>query len=233
MNPQNHTCVHASYAEFKSTSEFHYTSIDHSKTDKVKIWIRLFDWTRVKFGKFASEHEVVIPWTYIPKRIDTYDFNKLNAPVQTIVKKYYAELDDKGAKIYKRKDEVACTATDLEINQLTQSMIFKRSKVVWVDFGCNIGNEFGGVHPAVIIKKSGDNLIVLPLSSGEAPSTHSYIVPVPIVYQFDKKIPRWTSVHRMHTIHPKRIEFTSYGSVSGDTMTRISQAIKIEFAADV
>ncbi len=30
-----------------------------------------------------------------------------------------------------------------------------RGAVVWIEFGFNIGNEFGGRHPAIIMRKTG------------------------------------------------------------------------------
>lgn len=232
MNPNDSICVHQSFNDLNTTATQHYTAIDHSDTDKVKIWTHLFNWTRTKFDKFATEHEVVIPWEYIPKKIDAFEFSKLDATCKAVVLKYYIELDEAGNKIYKRQP-AACAASQQEIHSLVKSMIFKRSKVVWVDFGCNLGNEFGGIHPAVILKRSGDNLIVLPLSSGSAPTKDSFIVEVPLVYQFSKKIPRWTSVHRMRTIHPKRILFTSFGSLPTSTMKLINEAISKEFCKDI
>lgn len=232
MNPTDSTCVHQSFSDLNTTATQLYTAIDHSNTEKVRIWTLLFNWTRTKFEKFSTEHEVVIPWEYIPKKIDAYEFSKLDTTSQSIVVKYYIELDENGNKIHKRQSS-ASAATQQEIHNLVKNMIFKRAKVVWVDFGCNLGNEFGGIHPAVILKRSGDNLIVLPLSSGSASTKGSFIVDVPLVYQFSKKIPRWTSVHRMRTIHPKRILFTTHGSLPTNTMKLINEAISGEFCKEI
>ena len=48
---------------------------------------------------------------------------------------------------------------------ITRKIVLKRGNVVWIDFGFNIGNEFGGIHPAIILKNLGDDLFVLPVSS--------------------------------------------------------------------
>lgn len=40
-----------------------------------------------------------------------------------------------------------------------------RGDVVWVEFGFNIGEEFSGRHPAVILKNGGKTLLVLPITS--------------------------------------------------------------------
>ena len=44
-------------------------------------------------------------------------------------------------------------------------ILFKRGNVIWLDFGFNIGNEFGGMHPAVILKNFDNDLFVVPISS--------------------------------------------------------------------
>jgi mRNA-degrading endonuclease toxin of MazEF toxin-antitoxin module len=52
---------------------------------------------------------------------------------------------------------------------------YRRGDIVYVDFGLNIGNEYGGVHYAAVLeannhKKSG-NIIVIPLTSLDADKT--------------------------------------------------------------
>ena len=48
---------------------------------------------------------------------------------------------------------------------ITKKAVLKRGNVVWIDFGFNIGNEFGGMHPAVILKNFDKDLFVVPISS--------------------------------------------------------------------
>lgn len=48
-------------------------------------------------------------------------------------------------------------------------VLFKRGNVIWLDFGFNIGNEFGGMHPAVILKNFDNDLFVVPISSKKPP----------------------------------------------------------------
>ena len=40
-----------------------------------------------------------------------------------------------------------------------------RGDVIWVEFGFNIGEEFSGRHPAVVLKNGGKTLLVLPITS--------------------------------------------------------------------
>ena len=48
---------------------------------------------------------------------------------------------------------------------IEKNILFKRGNVVWINFGFNIGNEFGGIHPAIILKNLDTELFVVPLSS--------------------------------------------------------------------
>lgn len=63
---------------------------------------------------------------------------------------------------------------------------YKRGDVVYVDFGFNIGNEYGGIHYAVVVEinnnKRNGNILVVPLTSldkgksiSEIPKTDVYI----------------------------------------------------------
>jgi mRNA-degrading endonuclease toxin of MazEF toxin-antitoxin module len=52
---------------------------------------------------------------------------------------------------------------------------YKRGDVVYVDFGFNVGHEFGGIHYAAVLEhgnnKSNGNIIVIPLTSLDAGKT--------------------------------------------------------------
>lgn len=105
----------------------------------------------------------------------------------------------------------------------------KRSYVHWIHFGFNIGNEFGGHHPAVILKVTGDSIFVLPLSSGKIPEKKKdkdYCVEIPYV-QGLSPIPRWANVYRITCVSVMRIDFTSkIGRLQGKYMNRINEAIE-------
>lgn len=107
--------------------------------------------------------------------------------------------------------------------------IVKRCNVIWVHFGFNIGSEFGGLHPAIVVRKMGNAVYVLPLDSGSIPEDKKdkgYLIPVRYVYNFPK-IPRHCNIYNMVKIDYRRIDFTQdIGSISGKTMTKISNALK-------
>jgi mRNA-degrading endonuclease toxin of MazEF toxin-antitoxin module len=45
---------------------------------------------------------------------------------------------------------------------MLHNLVLIRGNVIWVEFGFNIGCEFGGKHPAIILKNIGEDLIVAP-----------------------------------------------------------------------
>lgn len=45
--------------------------------------------------------------------------------------------------------------------------IITRGKAFWIHFGFNIGQEFGGHHPGIVLKTGGQTAIVVPLSTQE------------------------------------------------------------------
>ena len=94
---------------------------------------------------------------------------------------------------------------------IMHSVVLIRKTVVWVDFGYNIGCEFGGRHPAIILKNFKDTLLVIPLSS-KAPKTMDFSIKVPIVYGFPP-MDRWANVTRITQISLSRIHFHKFGDV--------------------
>lgn len=110
-----------------------------------------------------------------------------------------------------------------------QSALIKRGNVLWVNFGFNIGSEFGGHHPAVIIRKMGNGVYVIPLDSGKIPESKkdkNYYINIPYVYGFPK-MPRHCNIYKMTCIDPRRFDFNgTYGNIHGKIMTKISKALK-------
>lgn len=107
--------------------------------------------------------------------------------------------------------------------------IVKRCNVIWVHFGFNIGSEFGGHHPAIVVRKMGNAVYVIPLDSGNIPENKKdkgYLIPIRYVYNF-QKMPRHCNIYNMIKIDYRRIDFSqNVGSISGKDMTKISNALK-------
>ena len=101
------------------------------------------------------------------------------------------------------------------------SLVLTRKAVVWVEFGVNIGAEFGGRHPAIILKNLDDSFIVLPLSSQE-PSNDKFSVKINSVHGFPT-LTRWANVTRIREIDISRIDFShTIGNVNSTIMKNIS-----------
>ncbi len=101
----------------------------------------------------------------------------------------------------------------------------KRGSVAWIDFGFNIGNEFGGRHPAIILRKTPSSVFVLPLSS-QPPNNFETIVEIDKVYGF-KNMKRWTNVLRLQSVSEKRIDYSSsIGNIKGPVLDQINEMLK-------
>lgn len=102
----------------------------------------------------------------------------------------------------------------------------KRGSVIWVEFGFNVGAEFGGKHPAIVLRRTGSSIFVLPLSSQRPNKIKPYHVKVEKVYGF-KNLIRWTNVLKLKNISLQRVDIdASIGNVKGDVLNEINEAIK-------
>jgi uncharacterized protein YifN (PemK superfamily) len=102
----------------------------------------------------------------------------------------------------------------------------KRGSVVWVEFGFNIGNEFGGRHPAIVLRKTGNSIFVLPLSSQKPEDIKPYHVKIEKVYNF-KNIVRWANVLKIQNVSLLRVDFSaSIGNIKGEILDEINKAIE-------
>ena len=102
----------------------------------------------------------------------------------------------------------------------------KRGTVVWVDFGFNVGNEFGGRHPAIILRKTGKTIFVVPVSSQEPDDVQDFHVKIDKVYGF-KNMTRWTNVLKLQNVSIQRVDVTaSIGNVKGKVLDEINKSLK-------
>ena len=107
---------------------------------------------------------------------------------------------------------------------IVRSLVLIRKAVVWVDFGYNIGTEFGGRHPAIILKNLKDSLVVIPLSS-QVPKSMEYSVRVDKVYGFPE-MPRYANVTRIAQVSLSRVHFEKFGDVRPAVLKEISDRLK-------
>ena len=183
-----------------------------------------FKWTALKTRIILGEKSYRIPCDALPTIISEYEFNYLYPEKQQVVLEYYkADTQNKRYVLNSKKTNI----TEEDKNVIIHSCVLKRGAVVWVEFGYNIGSEFGGKHPALILRNCKESVIVVPLSS-KAPTetTEKFSVEIDRVYNFPQK-KRWTNILRMQPVSIQRIDFISKcGSVSNSVLKNISNKIK-------
>lgn len=209
-----------------------------------------FTWINDKTEKVMNEkndeyiYTNIIKYTLPRYVITKYTFNKVNKTIKSIIKNNYTLRNNKYFF-----DNTKISKSDLKL--LMKYILFKRGNVVWIDFGFNIGNEFGGMHPAVILKNFENDLFVLPIFSkkpfeykklekdleNETISKEEYedrkkaiteIVELSKVNGF-KNILRWVRITRMKQISMLRINFSgTIGTLEGSDIDKIAESISIE-----
>lgn len=104
----------------------------------------------------------------------------------------------------------------------------KRGDVYWFEFGYNIGEEFGGKHPAIILRVGGQTAIVAPITSKEPKENQlksGCYVEVNKIYNF-KNLKRWVNVLNIQPISLCRVDFNSNnGNVKGYILDNINSSI--------
>lgn len=117
-----------------------------------------------------------------------------------------------------------------------QLKFLKRRQVVWVDFGFNIGEEFGGKHPAIILRTLSNNksITVIPIDGQSCDpeverhrKSYDYWVQIPHINGMSS-IPRWVNVYRVKEVSTIRVDFSkSHGaSIPIDTLKVIDEHIE-------
>lgn len=183
-----------------------------------------FKWIALKTRIILGEKSYSIPCEVLPAIISEYEFTYLYPEKQTVILKYYkAEPDNKRYVLNAKKSNVA----EEDRNVIIHSCVLKRGAVVWVEFGYNIGCEFGGKHPALILRNCKESMIVVPLSSKEpTESMERFNVQIDKVYNFPMR-KRWTNILRMQPVSIQRIDFKSKcGSVNNEILRNISAKMK-------
>ena len=216
MDDANH-----SFNNTVSTLRKHFTQIDFHEPEQIKLANEYYKWTTLKTNLILDEKSFQIPPIALPNTIKKDTYQWLRPEKQAVVSKYYCYDKETDKYIISvKKDSVP--NEDIEI--ITRSLVLIRKAVVWVDFGYNIGTEFGGRHPAIILKNLKDSLIVIPLSSQE-PKTMDYSVKVDKVYGYPL-MPRWANVTRITQVSLSRVHFEKIGDVKPYALKQISEKMK-------
>ena len=209
-----------------------------------------FNWLKNKTVKVMKEKDDnyiytnVINYT-LPKYVITqYTFNKANKIIKSIIKKNYSFKDN---KYFFSNTKIS----NEDVKLLMKYVLFKRGNVIWLDFGFNIGNEFGGMHPAVILKNFDNDLFVVPISS-KKPTEYIKLEQdlqnkiiseekfeerkndITEIIEFSKingyrSMLRWARITRMKKISILRVNYSgTIGTLEGTDMDRIAEKISIE-----
>ena len=210
-----------------------------------------FTWIRDKTKKIENEKDIdyiyknIVQYTLKNYKIDKYNYERLNKQLKNIVKNNYAL----------KKNNYIFNNTNISKEDtvlLTKKVLLKRGNVVWIDFGFNIGNEFGGMHPAIILKNFDNEIFVLPISS-KKPKEYkkleqdyhdkkitleecekkkgqiTEIVQIDNIYRFKDMI-RWANITRMKKVSILRLNFNgTIGKIDGKYLSIINEKIKTEF----
>lgn len=210
-----------------------------------------FTWIKDKTEKVEKEQDEKYIYRNIAKYtlknyvISKYTYNKSNKIVKSIIKSNYIFKDNK--YIFNNQE---ISMEDVKI--LMKYVLLKRGNVVWIDFGFNIGNEFGGMHPAIILKNFDNEIFVLPISS-KKPKEYkkleqdyhnkkitleecvrkkgqiTEIVQIDNIYRFKDMI-RWANITRMKKVSILRLNFNgTIGKVDGKYLSTINEKIRTEF----
>ena len=210
-----------------------------------------FTWIRDKTKKIENEKDIdyiyknIAQYTLKNYKIDKYNYERLNKQLKNIVKNNYA---------LKKNNYIFNNAniSKEDTMLLTKKVLLKRGNVVWIDFGFNIGNEFGGMHPAIILKNFDNEIFVLPISS-KKPKEYkkleqdyhnkkitleecvrekeqiTEIVQIDNIYRFKNMI-RWANITRMKKVSILRLNFSgTIGKVDGKYLSTINEKIRTEF----
>lgn len=180
------------------------------------------DWISRKTEFFQTERlPLEIPDKIFPKEITSFAYNKNKPEIQVKIDKYYSRSNN-GDKYIRNSSPIDIS----DAYELLHNLIFIRGNVVWVEFGFNIGCEFGGKHPAIILKNLGEALIVAPLTSGTLTNPKPSEVIIDMVFNLPRR-DRYTNITRITPISIYRVDLNSpVGSIRSSKMKEIFNSIK-------
>ena len=232
----------------KKLREFRKSLVVDKDIKRGKLY---FGWIKTKTEKIEKEKDDNYIYNNIVKyalpnfKIDNFSYKKANKKLKQVIDNNY--VLKKNYRVFNNPD----ISYD-EAMLITRNILLKRGNVVWIDFGFNIGNEFGGMHPAIILKNFDKDLFVLPVSSKE-PIEYERIEEdlknekitedecndrkkkITEIVQLDnlvgfKIMTRWANITRMRKVSILRLNFSgTIGRIDGKYLSEISKKISKEF----
>ena len=209
-----------------------------------------FTWLKDKTEKVMNEKDEnyiytnVVNYTLPNYVITQYTFNKSNKAIKNIIKRNYSFKENKYTF-----NNPKISVDDVKL--LMRYVLFKRGNVICLDFVLSIVNEFGGMHPAVILKNFDNDLFVVPISSkkpleyikieqdlkdkkitdDECQKRKDDITEIIELSKIDgfRNMLRWARITRMKKISMLRVNFSgTIGTLDGADMDKITEKISIE-----
>ncbi len=217
VSPQD---VNQSFDEAVSTLRKHFTSTGLTDLEGLKLVNEYYKWATLKTKLVIEEKCFHIPYSALPNIIKKSSYQWLTPQKQFIINKHY-QFESTNAHYVISVKKPTVPYQDVEL--IMRSIVLIRKSVVWVDFGFNIGTEFGGRHPAIILKNLKDSLIVIPLSS-QQPKNMEYNVHVDKVYGFPP-MPRWANITRIAQVSLSRVHFEKIGDVKPSVLNDITNKL--------
>lgn len=197
--------------------------IPKDKLDKFYSWIICHSGYLL-----AEQNEFVVSEDKIPNVLSEYTYKYLSKYLSNILNEYYYLSDSKYIKTRNKMP-------DSDSTKLYCSLYLKPRNVVWVDFGFNIGCEFGGKHPAIIIKNiNNKTLIVAPISTdkGDKQVSTDKIITFNSneVYNMRSIRSRFTNITRITPVSVYRLDVNStIGSIKKEKYNELIEKIKKYF----
>lgn len=222
------------------------------KLDKdIKRGRLYFTWIKDKTEIIENEkddnyiYKNIVKYALHNFKIDDFSYKKANKVLKKVIDTNY--ILKKNYHIFNNPN-ISFDDTML----IMKKILLKRGNVVWIDFGFNIGNEFGGMHPAVILKNFDKDIFVLPVSS-KKPMEYEKIEKdfeegkisqeecnkrkdkITEIVQLDniigfKEMTRWANITRIRKVSILRLNsYGTIGRIDGEYINEISSKISKEF----
>ncbi len=232
----------------KKLRQFRKLLISENDLKRGKLY---FSWIESKTDKIENEkddnyiYKNIVKYTLPKYKIDDFSYKKASKNLKQIIDNNY--IRQKNYYIF-NNNNISYEDTMF----IAKQAVFKRGNVVWIDFGFNIGNEFGGMHPAIILKNFDKDLFVLPVSSKkpleyeklekmltdgkiseqECEARKNKITEIVQLNDINgfKKMIRWANITRIRKVSLLRLNFSgTIGRIDGAYMNKISKKISEEF----
>lgn len=190
--------------------------------DKLEMF---YKWIRSQCQYLEKEQfPFVVTQANIPRRLSISTYNYFQSSISTLLSTYYVLS---GIEYVRNSTAMF----DEDATAIYCKLFLNPRSVVWIDFGFNIGKEFGGKHPAIILKNiNNDVLIVAPVSTN-VDNRHTASDTVITFSQRDVfNLPslrdRFTNITRITPVSVYRLDVTSkVGSISKTKYQELIQKI--------